>query len=221
MSTTFDASSVPQKPKQPKGGFIAAAIVLVLGAVLAIGMVIGSVFALASSINGIEDVAAGSSRIVQLRSGENQVIGAGRTGALATSVTVEVTDGSGRRLPLRSSSSTYSASDDGLEYRTLGVIDVPATGSYTLSVDGPPGTSAGVGRFSIVWFLVLLIGGFVVGGLALLVSVVLVVVTLLRRMQRDREWRAQRLAASAGAPPAVDAAPVPPPPPPPSPPPGN
>lgn len=203
---TTPSSNVPQK--LPKAGFIAAPIVFVVAAIVGIVMIISSFVVLANMITGFETVSAGSSTTMQLSKGEWWVIGQGPTSMATQQVRVLVEDPDGNIVAPKSSSDSYSASSDGLKYQSLGSFDVPSPGSYTVSVDGPSGTGASLGRISLTGFIGLLVGGIVIGVLGFVIAAVLLIVTLVRR------GRAKRDAVAMGSPSATTAAPAPPPPPP-------
>lgn len=199
-------AAVP-RPRQPWVGFVVAPVVLLLGVVAAIAMIVGSAFSLVSTVSGFEEVPAGTTRALSLSAGEYTIFGEGPTAAAAQRVSVEILDRSGARLPLAWAGDDVTAESDGSHYEAIATVRLPSTDTYRLVAEGPPGTSVSIGRLTLTWFFGLLIGGFVVGGLAVVLAGIILIVTLVRRMRRERAWRAAIAPAVA---PAVPPGPPPP-----------
>ena len=136
-------------------------------------------------------------------------------------ITIDITDPSGEQVVPNTSATSYSADDNGMKYESFGSFDVKSAGTYTVRVDGPPGTTARIGQISLLSFIGLLVGGIAIGGLGFVLALVVLIVTLVRR-SRSKRTMAPPVApgpppAPFIAPPAPVVASQPPPPAPPAP----
>jgi len=214
-------------PKRSKAGFIWAAAIFVLTSAIGIGLVIGSFFVLASSISGFKAIDAGETSKVQLGTGEWYVFGGASSGFGMGQITITITDPSGAQVNPNTSAASYSADDNGMKYESFGSFDVKTAGVYTVSIDGPAGTTARIGQISLLGFIGLLVGGIAFGALGFIVALVVLIVTIVRRSRSKRMMAPPLPSGPPPAPPAPAAATMasPPPPAPPAPisppPPGN
>jgi hypothetical protein len=217
-------------PKRSKAGFIWAAAIFVVTSAIGIGLVIGSFFVLASSISGFKAIDAGETSKVQLGTGEWYVFGGASSTFGMGQITIDITDPSGAQVTPNTSAATYSADDNGMKYESFGSFDVKTAGIYTVSVDGPAGTTARIGQISLLSFIGMLVGGIAIGALGFVVALIVLIVTLVRRSRSKRTMAPPMRSGpppAPPAPPAVTAVPMasPPPPAPPAPmsppPPGN
>jgi len=209
-------------PKRSNAGFIWAAVIFVLTTAIGIGMVVGSFLVLASSITGFKAVDAGEVSKMQLGTGEWYVFGGASTTFGMQQITIDIIDPSGAQVVPNTSATSYSADDNGMKYESFGSFDVKTAGTYTVRVDGPPGTTARIGQISLLGFIGLLVGGIAIGSLGFVLALVVLIVTIVRR-SRSKRTMAPRIApgpptAPFAAPPAPVVASQPPPPGPPVPP---
>ncbi len=210
-------------PKRSKAGFIWAAAIFVLTSAIGIGLVIGSFVVLASSISGFKAIDAGETAKIQLGTGEWYVFGGASSSVAMGQITINITDPSGAQVTPNTSASSYSADDNGMKYESFGSFDVKTAGIYTVSVDGPAGTTARIGQISLLGFIGMLVGGIAIGALGFIVALVVLIVTIVRRSRSKRTMAPPLPPAAPPAPPLATATPVvtPPPPAPPAPPSGN
>ena len=125
---------------------------------------------------------------------------------------VTIIDPDGDRLVPSDSGSSYSGNSsdgDGDSFRSLGYIKVTTTGTYTVSVDGPPGSSVRIGEIPLARTLALLFGGIAVGTLGFIVALVILIVALVRRSKVKKANRALASGGAPGAPPAYGQQPPP------------
>ena len=173
-------------PKRSIAGFLWAAAIFVLTSAIGVAMIIGSFFVLASSITGFKAVEAGQSTTMQLSTGEWYVFGGASTSIGMSAITIDIVDPNGVRVVPNTSASSYSADDNGMKYESFGSFDVKTAGTYTVTVDGPTGTSARIGKISLAGFIGLLVGGIVLGAVGFLVALVVLIVTIVRRTRAKR-----------------------------------
>lgn len=191
-------------PKRSNAGFIWAAVIFVLTTAIGIGMVVSSFLVLASSISGFKAVDAGEISKVQLGKGEWYVFGGASTTFGMQQITIDITDPSGSQVVPNTSATSYSADDNGMKYESFGSFDVKSAGTYTVRVDGPPGTTARIGQISLLSFIGLLVGGIAIGSLGFVLALVVLIVTLVRR---SRSKRTMATPVAPGPPPAPFIAP--------------
>jgi hypothetical protein len=192
-------------PKRSVAGFIWAAVIFVVTSAVGIGLVIGSFFVLASSISGFKAIDAGETSRVQLGTGEWHVFGGAASSFGMDQITIEIIDPSGQQVLPNTSAASYSADDNGMKYESFGSFDVKSAGTYTVRVEGPPGTTARIGQISLLSFIGLLVGGIAIGGLGFVLALVVLIVTIVRR---SRSKRAMAPPMPSGPPPAPPAPPV-------------
>jgi len=191
-------------PKRSVAGFIWAAVIFVVTSAVGIGLVIGSFFVLASSISGFKAIDAGETSRVQLGTGEWHVFGGAASSFGMDQITIEIIDPSGQQVLPNTSAASYSADDNGMKYESFGSFDVKSAGTYTVRVDGPPGTTARIGQISLLGFIGLLVGGIAIGSLGFVLALVVLIVTLVRR---SRSKRTMAPPVAFGSPPAPFIAP--------------
>lgn len=216
--------------KRSKAGFIWAAAIFVVTSAIGIGLVIGSFFVLASSISGFKAIDAGETSKVRLGTGEWYVFGGASSSFGMGQITINITDPSGAQVNPNTSAASYSADDNGMKYESFGSFDVKTAGIYTVSVDGPAGTTARIGQISLFGFIGMLVGGIAIGALGFVIALIVLIVTIVRRSRSKRTMAPPMRPGPTPAPPAAAAAtavPIASPPPPappapmPPPPPGN
>lgn len=209
-------------PKRSIAGFIWAAAIFVLTSAIGIGLVVGSFFVLASSISGFKAIDAGETSKVQLGTGEWYVFGGASSSIGMGQITIDITDPSGAQVTPNTSAASYSADDNGMKYESFGSFDVKTAGVYTVSVDGPTGTTARIGQISLLGFIGMLVSGIALGAIGFIVALVVLIVTIVRR-SRSKRTMAPPVPPAAAPAPAGTATPAvtPPPPAPPAPPSGN
>ena len=177
--------------KLPKGALIAAPIVFVVTAVVGIVMIALSLVTVVNAVGDFRQVRAGETRTLALDPGDWYVVAGGPRGTI-TEVRVQVVDQSGRPVPALADYDSVNVDLDGQRYEAIGAFAVTRSGVYEVTVDGPPGTEARIGRVPLTRFVVLLVGGIVIGGLGFLVAIVLLIVGLVVRSNAKK-----RRAASA------------------------
>ena len=211
------AAAAPQKPKWT--GIIWAIAIFVVTALVAIVMVVFSFVTIANAIDDLQRVDAGQSRELTLDAGDQYVFVGADTSSQLDRVVVDITDSSGRTVRLRSGTDLNTANGD-QQFESRGYIAVDSTGTYTISVDGPPGSTVRIGEIPVARFLVLLLGGIALGALGFVVALVVLIVALVRRSRakkanREAAWAAQGgygAPGYAGPPPAPGYGGPPPPP---------
>lgn len=172
-------AAVPPEPL-PKGALIAAPIVFVVTAVAGIVMIALALVTVVNAVGDFRQVRAGETRTLMLDPGDWYVVAGGPRGSVAgTSVTV--VDRAGRAPARVADPASVNVDLNGDHYEAIGAFRVPSTGAYRVTVDGPPGAEARIGRVPITRFIVLLVGGIGVGGLGFLAALVLLIVGLVVR----------------------------------------
>ena len=189
------AAAAPQKPKWT--GIIWAIAIFVVTALVAIVMVVFSFVTIANAIDDLQRVDAGQSRELTLDAGDQYVFVGADTSSQLDRVVVDITDSSGRTVRLRSGTDLNTANGD-QQFESRGYIAVDSTGTYTISVDGPPGSTVRIGEIPVARFLVLLLGGIALGALGFVVALVVLIVALVRRSRAKKATREAAWAAQGG-----------------------
>jgi hypothetical protein len=177
----------PQK-KPSKTGIIWAIVIFAVTAIVGIVMIVLSIGTIASAIDDLQQVDAGETKELTLTPGDQYIfVGAdSRRDLLDVRVTIDDPDGNSLRPR---SGNDYSSNNNGEQFESIGYIDVQTTGTYTVTVEGPPGSSVRIGEIPIGRFLGLLIGGIVIGALGFIVALVVLIVALVRRSRVKKENR--------------------------------
>ena len=196
-------------PKRSNAGFFWAVAIFIITAAIGIGMVVGSFFVLASSITGFRSVEAGETAELRLGTGEWYVFGGASTTAAMQLINIEILDPLGDQVVPNSNATSYSADNNGMSYESFGSFDVDRAGVYTVTVDGPVGTSAKIGQISLGGFIGLLGGGIAIGTIGFVIALIVLIVTIVRR-SRSKRTMAPPMAPFTPAPPAPSSA-LPPP----------
>ncbi len=200
----------PQKPS--KTGIIWAIAIFVVTSIIGIVMIVVSIGTIANTINDLQKVSTGQTRDITLSPGDQYVFVVAPSEAGISQVDVTIIDPDGDRLVPSDSGSSYSGNSsggDGDSFRSLGYIKVTTTGTYTVSVDGPPGSSVRIGEIPLARTLALLFGGIAVGTLGFIIALVILIVALVRRSKVKKANRALASGGAPGAPPAYGQQPPP------------
>jgi hypothetical protein len=193
----------PQKPS--KTGIIWAIAIFVVTAIVGIVMIVVSIGTIANSINDLQKVSAGQTQQLTLSPGDQYVFVVAPSKAGINQVQVTIVDPSGDRLVPSDTGNSYSGNSsdgNGDSFRSLGYIKVTTTGTYTVTVDGPTGSSVRVGEIPLARTLALLFGGIAIGGLGFVIALVILIVALVRRGKVKKANRALAAGVAPGAPPA-------------------
>jgi hypothetical protein len=187
---------VAKKPKW--AGIIWAISIFVVTAIAGIVLIAVAIATIANAIDDLQEVDAGDTRELTLEPGDQYVfIGADNERELRQ-VSVTVLDPDGTPIRPRSSDNTYDSTSDGTTFESVGYIDVDTTGVYTVSVEGPPGSTVRIGEIPIGRFVGFLVGGIAIGAIGFIVALVIFIVALVRRSRVKKENRAAAWAASGG-----------------------
>ena len=192
----------PQKPS--KTGIIWAIVIFVVTAIVGIVMIVVSIGTIANSINDLQKVSAGQTQQLTLSPGDQYVFVVAPSKAGINQVQVTIVDPSGDRLVPSDTGNSYSGNSsdgNGDSFRSLGYIKVTTTGTYTVTVDGPTGSSVRVGEIPLARTLALLFGGIAIGGLGFVIALVILIVALVRRGKVKKANRALAAGVAPGAPP--------------------
>ncbi len=212
----------PQKPS--KTGIIWAIAIFVVTSIIGVVMIVVSIGTIANSINDLQKVSAGQTQQLTLSPGDQYVFVVAPSKAAISDVQVSIVDPDGDRLVPSDTGNSYSGNSsdgNGDSFRSLGYIKVTTTGTYTVSVDGPTGSSVRVGEIPLARTLALLFGGIAIGTLGFIIALVILIVALVRRSKVKKANRALAYGGAPAAPPAYGQqppAPAPPAPAPPAPP---
>jgi len=216
MTTPQQVPAPAPAQKLPKAGFIWGPIIFVVTAIIGISMIVASFVVIANTISDFKTVDAGSTAEVKLGSGEWYVFAGAGSSLGLRQVQVSITDPSGDQVLPKSNSGDYSSDSDGMQYQSIGSFDVPTSGTYTVEVTGPTGTTAKVGQIPLATFLVLLIGGIAIGALGFVVALVVLIIAIVRRTRAKKRlsgpttWAPPTGTPGVPAPAAATIAPTPP-----------
>jgi hypothetical protein len=187
---------VAKKPKW--AGIIWAISIFVVTAIAGIVLIAVAIATIANAIDDLQEVDAGDTRDLTLEPGDQYVfIGADNERELRQ-VSVSVLDPDGVPIRPRSSDNSYDSTSGGTTFESVGYIDVDTTGVYTVSVEGPPGSTVRIGEMPIGRFVAFLVGGIAIGAIGFIVALVIFIVALVRRSRVKKENRAAAWAASGG-----------------------
>ena len=140
----------PQKPS--KTGIIWAIAIFVVTSIIGIVMIVVSIGTIANSINDLQKVSAGQTQKLTLSPGDQYVFVVAPSKAAINQVQVSIIDPDGDRLVPSDTGNSYSGNSsdgNGDSFRSLGYIKVTTTGTYTVTVDGPTGSSVRVGEIPL------------------------------------------------------------------------
>ena len=143
-------AATPQKPS--KTGIIWAIAIFVVTAIIGIVMIVVSIGTIANSISDLQRVNAGQTQQLTLSPGDQYVFVLAPTRAGLNDVRVSIIDPDGDLLVPSDTGNSYSGNSsdgNGDAFRSLGYIDVKTTGTYTVTVDGPPGSSVRIGEIPL------------------------------------------------------------------------